>query len=371
MSYTCEPAARKVAEQLGFSCDGANPVITFRNPFDLAHWTMPLLELLIIGGAVFAFVHAWRRWRRDGDATNIALWFASLVYLAVVEPPLYFPSWFGLDHYVGFVFSHNVFTVQLMYDRLPLYIVAFYTVISQLTYEVVRVVGVFARRGAALGAVATAFACQVFYEIFDQIGPQLRWWAWNHDNAVNQPMLASVPMNSMWVFASVSFGVMTWLVVRLVGGVPRSGWQVAWRTVVAGVLTPVLMVVGAAPTRVGVGSGGGHGVQLGLIVGLLGLLWLAGLWLLGEATVRTWGGSSVGSPGFVRVYPAVYLAAHVFFWVTALPAYLQASGGITKDGTPIGSGWYALACFLASGWLVVAATRATRATSVALDPVTT
>jgi len=129
MTYTCDREARKVAEFLGFNCDGANPVVAFRNPLDLANWTLPVLELLTVGGAIFAFVHAWRRWKRDGDPVNIALWFASLVYLAVVEPPLYFPSWFGLQEYVGFIFSHNVFTVQFMYDRLPLYIVAFYTVI--------------------------------------------------------------------------------------------------------------------------------------------------------------------------------------------------------------------------------------------------
>ena len=69
----------------------------------------------------------------------------------------------------------------------------------------------------------------MFYEIFDQLGPQLKWWAWNDANHdVNHPALASVPMNSMLLFASVSFGAMTYLVVRLAGsraadGGPRRG----------------------------------------------------------------------------------------------------------------------------------------------------
>ena len=67
---------------------------------------MPLLELLVIGGAVFALVHAVRRYRA-GDPVNLALWFASLVYLFVTEPPLYFPEWFGLDRLYGFIFAHN------------------------------------------------------------------------------------------------------------------------------------------------------------------------------------------------------------------------------------------------------------------------
>ncbi|WP_183093480.1 hypothetical protein [Nocardioides stalactiti] len=365
MSYTCETEAREVAELLGFTCDDANPVVTFRNPFGLENWTLPVLELLIVAGAVFAFVHAWRRWRRDGDPVNITLWFASLVYLAVVEPPLYFPSWFGLEEHVGFIFSHNVFTVQFMFDRLPLYIVAFYTVISQLTYEVVRALGIFERRGAFVGAVAVAFASQVFYETFDQLGPQLLWWAWNPDNAVNQPMLASVPMNSMWVFASVSFGVLAWLVVRLVGEKPGraalTGRQVAVRTLVAGVLTPILMVVGAAPTRVGPTEGDDFTVQRTLVWILLGVLWAVGLLLLAEAARATWHGTPGGvpSPQFVRAYPALYLGVHVALWAAALPAILDATDGVTEDGTPVGSLWYAAACIVVSAAFVVAATRAT------------
>ena len=103
---------------------------------------MPVLELVIIAGAVFALVHAVRR-LRAGDPINLALWFASLVYLFVTEPPLYFPEWFGLDEQFGFIFAHNVFTVQFMWDRLPLYIIAIYPALSQLAYEVVRVLGVF------------------------------------------------------------------------------------------------------------------------------------------------------------------------------------------------------------------------------------
>jgi len=372
MSYTCEREASRVADFLGFSCDGANPVVTFRNPLALANWTLPVLELLIVAGAVFAFVHAWRRWRRDGDPVNVALWFGSLVYLAVVEPPLYFPSWFGLQEYVGFIFSHNVFTVQFMYDRLPLYIVAFYTVISQLIYEIVRVLGIFERRGALVGAVAAAFVSQVFYEIFDQLGPQLKWWAWNPANEVNQPMLGSVPMNSMWVFASVSFGVLVWLVVKLFGARPGrrplSGGQVAWRTVLAGVLTPVLMVVLAAPTRVDVGASGSHDLQRTLVIVLLALLWTAGVVLIVEAAQRTRFGAGARSPGFARVYPGLYLGVHVLLWAAALPAYFAARDGVTGAGTPIGCGPYALACVVAATLIVLVTLRAASEKSASAAP---
>jgi hypothetical protein len=41
-------------------------------------------------------------------------------------------------------------------------------------------------------------------------------------------------------------------------------------------------------------------------------------------------------------------------WLSALPAYLAARDGVTSDGTPIGSGPYALACFVAAGLLLAA-----------------
>ena len=60
---TCERAAEQVTRDLGFDCHDVSPVVSVHNPFDLASWTMPVLELLIIAGAVFALVHAVRRFR--------------------------------------------------------------------------------------------------------------------------------------------------------------------------------------------------------------------------------------------------------------------------------------------------------------------
>lgn len=374
MSYTCDSVAEKVAASLGFDCHDRNPFASLRNPFGLENATMPFLELLIIGGAIWALLHSWRRWKHDGDPIGISLWFASLVYLAVVEPPLYFPGWFGLEEHVGFIFSHNVFTVQFMYDRLPLYIVAFYPAITTLAWELVRALRVLERRGALAAAFAVAFVCQVFYEIFDQLGPQLKWWAWNTDNRmINQPALDSVPMNSMLLFASVSFAAMAWIVIRFVGPregrTPLGGGQVAWRTVVAGVLTPFAMMVVSAPT----GSLRGDDqvdIQRAILWVELGIVWAIGLWLLLDAwrAVSAGAVTPVSSPTFARVYPAIYLGVHVVLWVTALPAYFAATNGITEDGTPIGSLWYVVACTVASLGIIGATLRAT-AKQPALEPV--
>ncbi|NUR26238.1 MAG: hypothetical protein HOV83_10390 [Catenulispora sp.] len=348
MDQTCDPTAERIAEGLGFSCRHANPIVTFRDPFGLGNGTMPVLELLIVSGAVFALCHAWRRWRQEGDPVNLTLWFASIAYLAVIEPPLYFPGWFGLDQQVGFIFAHNVFSVQFMYDRLPLYIVAFYPALSQLAYDLVRMLGIFARRGAFAGSLAVAFACQVFYEVFDQLGPQLRWWAWNPDNVkVNQPALASVPMNSMFLFASVSFAGLTYAVVRLSGAGPRTGTGIAWRSVVAGASAPLAMMVAGAPA--GAFQGHGHlGVQRAIIGAELAVVWIIGLWLMADAwrKPRT---AVVAAPLFVRAYPAIYLGCLAALWLA----------GRTEQGTPKGSLWYSALCGVAAAGIILAARRAT------------
>jgi hypothetical protein len=49
---------------------------------------------------------------------------------------------------------------------------------------------------------------------------------------------------------------------------------------------------------------------------------------------------------FASIYPAVYLAGMTVLWVAALPAFLDATDGLTSDGTPVGSATYTLACFV-------------------------
>lgn len=354
MSAECGPGAEAVTRELGFDCHDVSPVVSARWPWELANWTMPLLEVIIVGGAVFALVHAIRR-HRAGDPTNLALWFASLVYLLVTEPPLYFPEWFGLDHVYGFIFAHNRFTVQFMWDRLPLYIVAFYPAFSQLAYELVRSLGIFARRGAFTGSVAVAFTCQVFYEVFDHIGPQLKWWAWNMDNdIVNHPALASVPMNSMLLFASVSMGAMTYLVVRL-----ASRWSLVPSILVAGVLTPPAMTIAGIPSSFFKGNSTAQAWVLGVE---LVLLWLVGIWTVVSNLRSTDRAPDVST--FARYYPAVYLGGMAVIWLSALPAYFATGTGTTSDGTPIGSGPYALACFAGAGMLLIALRRRTAPVTV-------
>ncbi|MEV6770321.1 hypothetical protein AB0N05_17040 [Nocardia sp. NPDC051030] len=351
MTDHCSPTFDQLATALGFSCQKAGGLVEVRNPFGLENWTLPVLELTIILGSVLALVLAIVRLRRNGDPTNLVLWFGATAYLFIIEPPLYFPAAFGIGDHVDTMFAHNVFTVDFLWGRLPLYIVAIYPFMATVAYEIVRMFGVFQRYGVLIGATCVGFVHHAFYEIFDHLGPQLRWWEWSTSNPLNQPMFDSVPLPSVVVFAalwpmSLAFCVQ-WFVGRHVDQGRRfSGGQLVWRTVVIGMLASLGTFILPLPATVfGMGSDTVRGVLYALelvIVTLVAIPVLFRQWvrLRGEAS-----DASGYSNGFVRIYSALYLCVFAVLWATALPDFLGAVDGSTKNGDPIGSLWYTLACF--------------------------
>jgi len=107
-SELCTERFRELADSLGgIPCEDASPVAYVNNPFDLADAMMPFVELLMVSGAVLALVHAILTLRRTGSAVNLGVWIAAVVYVVVLEPPLYFPAAFGIDDYVPAIFVHN------------------------------------------------------------------------------------------------------------------------------------------------------------------------------------------------------------------------------------------------------------------------
>lgn len=384
-----------ITQYLGYDCADANPFVTFRNPATLDNWTLPVLELTIILGAVLALIHAIRRLRRDGDPTNLAIWIGSLVYLFIIEPPLYFPEWFHAEEAMGTMFSHNVFTVTVMFDRLPLYIICFYPAMSQVAYEIVRALGFFdGRKWSALrGAIVLGFVFQVFYEIFDQLGPQLKWWAWNvhapfygatppgvMGNPSAVPLLNSVPWSSVWLFATVSFAVLTfftviWVQNPTLRGQRVRGWSLTWRIVAAGFLAVVAMPVLSITTAIfGRSADANTGAQTVVFA-----IQVFGIWVVGLALIWQQWRRLAGSPAddaaaglaarqarpFLRFFPWLFLGVHLVLWIAALPAYFGAVDGVTAPdaspagNTPIGNLYYVIGCFvMAVGVLVLALRRA-------------
>ncbi|WP_194835842.1 hypothetical protein [Nocardia sp. XZ_19_369] len=360
MADLCPPTFSELATRLGFSCAESGGLAEFRNPAALENWTLPVLELTIVLGSVLALIYAIVRLRRHGDPTNLVLWFGATAYLFVIEPPLYFPSAFGIAEQVDTMFAHNVFTVDFLWGRLPLYIIAIYPLMATLAFEIVRMLGVFRRYGVFLGAACVGFVHHAFYEIFDHIGPQLRWWEWSVDNPLNQPMFDAVPLPSVVVFAALWPMSLAWCVQFFVGrqveaGKQFSGPQLVGRTVVIGLLASVGTFVLPLPATVfGMGSDA-----------VRGFLYAAELFVLSVVAVvllvRQWSALRSGAstpPGYrnrlVQAYALVYLGVMAVLWITALPDYFDAVDGITANGDPIGNLWYTIACFAIAIVTVVA-----------------
>ncbi|HET9874975.1 MAG TPA: hypothetical protein VFQ37_04325 [Mycobacterium sp.] len=370
MPDLCTPTFGQLATSLGFSCGEAGGLVEFRSPFALENWTLPVLEATVIIGAVLALVYAIRRYRRCGDATNLVLWFGAIAYLLIIEPPLYFPAAFGIADHVDTMFAHNVFSVQFLWGRLPLYIVAIYPMMATVAFEIVRVLGVFHRYGTLVGAVCVGFIHHAFYEIFDHLGPQLRWWEWSVDNPLNQPMFDAVPMGSVVVFAalwpmSLAFCVQLFVGRHMDRGKRFDAFGLIWRTIVVGILASLGTGLLPLPATI-IGALSGSNALLGLAYALelLALSAVAVIVLLKQwQRYRSDGITGLsGSPTAVGYtnpliigYAAAYLAVMAILWLTALPAYFGADHGVTSGGDPVGSLWYAVLCFVIAGVCTAAA----------------
>ena len=375
MSDHCSPTFARLATEMGFSCRTEGGLIAFRNPFALENWTLPVLEVVIILGAVLTLVHAIRRLRRDGDPTNLVLWLGATAYLFIIEPPLYFPAAFGISGHVDTMFAHNVFTVDFLWGRLPLYIVAIYPFMATIAFEIVRMLGVFRRYGVLVGAICVGFVHHAFYEIFDHIGPQLKWWEWSTGNSLNQPMFDSVPLSSVVVFAalwpmSLAFFVQLFVGRHVDSGRKFSGLQLVWRTIVIGILGSAGTGVLPIPATV-LGANN---------ITVRGWLYAAELVVLSviaiPVLVRQWvrlrqGEVPAYSDNVVRIYSGVYLIVMAVLWLTALPDFLHASNGWARNAGPVGNIWYTIACFVVAilcSAAVFAGPRSRSAVSAGVSP---
>ena len=358
MGGQCSDSIDELSNSLGFTCHDAPALLRLNDPFALANWTMPILELTVVVCAAAALWWSLRRLRRDGDPVNLVLWLVTVVYLLIVEPPLYFPSVFGIEGSLGAVFVHNVFTVQLLYDRLPLYIVALYPAITMLAYEIVRGLGVFRDRGLIVGAVCVGFVHHCLYEVFDQLGPRLDWWTWNTGNAINQPALQGVPLSSVLLFATVGPALATYLVRALVAERSAGGTGVVLRGLAAAVLIPIGLCVINIPIALA-----GFVQTDGPLRTTLYILYLAAC--TGVAVpvlLRQWR-KPHDSNAFVAVFGPVYLIVLAVLWTATMFA-----------GVGLGNLAYAAGSFLVAVAATAAATVPRSAAAldpaVALDPAT-
>ncbi len=357
---TCTAEYERLARGLGgLRCDG-NPFITLTNPLRLQHWSMPAIEVLLIAGAVACLLHALR-WRREhSDSSNLVVWIASVIALLLVEPIAYFPQWFGLQNSLGLTFVHNQFSVQFLFDRLPLYIVAMYPVYTYVSYVLIQRTGIFKRHNPIVGATCVAFAFHCLYEVVDTVGVQFRWWAWNQDLPTSVPALGVVPYLNIQAFSlGLPFGLA--LVTLVVSQRPAaSGWPATRNVALVCIFTWPVMFLSSLPAALLHLSG--LSIVTARLVGTWLLIATAGavsaVVLTREYVARRRDPSrvpaGVGQDYFALICVSVYLAACVVFWGAALPDYLRAVNGVTAGGAPTGSLTYGAVTFALSAAVTVA-----------------
>lgn len=356
MSDLCTPRFREVADTLGgIACPGS-PVGYLNDPLHLADATMPFIEVVMIGGAVLALVHAIGVLRRRGDAVPLGVWLAAVVYVVLLEPPLYFPEAFGIADRVGLVFVHNEFTIGLLYNRMPLYILLLYPAMVYLAWSLVDRWQVGRGRGrwstAALTALCVGFTHHVLYEIFDMLGPQRHWWAWDDTVPTNGPRLGSVPLSSMVNFAFVMPAAFAFLAVLLIRRRPRPTVRsVLLPAVVVGALTPLASAPGQLPaTLLQVAPSLPRAVSVVLMV----LLLAVGATVTLREAGRAWSRTAGFETSYAVRHAAAYLTALTALWLVALPQTL-------RGGPLVGSPPYVVVCLLVSVGLVTVSARATPA----------
>jgi hypothetical protein len=365
--------ARLAAQAGGLNCAG-NAFITLRSPFALKSWTMPVIEFLLIAIAVGCLLHALR-WKRDhGDSSNLVIWISGVVCLLLIEPIAYFPQWFGLEKTMGLTFVHNQFSIQFLYDRMPLYIVAMYPVYAYLAYVLVQRTGIFKRHNVIVSATCVAFVFHCLYQVVDTVGPQFRWWVWNQDLPTSVPALGSVPLINMQAFTmGIPFG-MTVMALLVCRQSHPSGWVVARSVFLVSLLAWPVQFIFSVPTFLLALAG--VPVVTARLIGIWSMVVLAGV-VAAVTFVREYRARSndpalvpdgVSRDYFPLVCVVGYLAVSVVVWIAALPGYFAAVDGVAPNGGRTGSLPYAVVTLALSIAFTVGAYRGTTNQSTASAP---
>ena len=340
----------QLVERLGgFTPQNIESWAFVKSPFTLSHWTMNVIEVLLIVGALCGLRHSIARFKA-GESVYLGFWLASAIFMLALEIPVYFPEKLGAPDNALF-FIHNEFSVQFFFGRAPLYILALYPAIMYASFVLVRQTGLFDQRwGAVIGALGVGVVHHVFYEIFDHFGPQYGWWTWNYPNFTSS--LASVPVSSMVGFAFVGPIALTLATQLLVpksvvadnGDAKDASRRVrrfALGTLLAGLLTPVIFVLLTLNTWFSL-----LGIELtprSEMVASVVTVGMALLLTVGQL-LRLTTFSSRALWAYSKAYLALFLVVFAALWLYALPDYFSAVEGINAQGYPVGSLPYVLGC---------------------------
>jgi len=189
-----------------------------------------------------------------------------------------------------------------------------------------------------------------------------------------------VPLPSVVVFAALWPMSLALCVQFFVGrhadrGRRFTGIQIAWRTVVAGVLASLGTAILPLPATViggvtGSSTAGGIAYAAELVAVCAVAIWaLVTQWRRLRSTAASPTEPRYASPSWLVGYSVAYLVVMAVLWLSALPDYFGAVNGVTAHGDPIGSLWYTIACFAIATACIVAVRTVARTPSDAPLPV--
>lgn len=166
--------------------------IYFNSPSDLLDWSHLAIEAIILIGLLLSIAHAWRFYKRTGSPSALLTLLASVLYGLFMDI---------LSYYTVENFWHGEFSVMLLFNKLPLYIVCLY---PALIYQSIMLI----RRyhfSKLTEAISTGFFGGFLYMIFDNYGPMASWWIWDTSDLTTLPYVSSVPLTSYaWFFLFTS-----------------------------------------------------------------------------------------------------------------------------------------------------------------------
>lgn len=313
-------------------------------PMSLLDWSHGVIELIFLAGFLLTIIHAVRHRRSTGSLSAVYTMAGAFAYGLVMDI---------ISYYTVESFWHGEFTVMLVYNRLPLYIVFLY---PTLIYHLIMTL----RRydfSPIVEAVSVGFFGGLMYLIFDNMGPQAGWWIWDMTAPSNQPFISSVPLTSYgWFFLYT--GAFAWLSRKIC-----LDWLAENRRpglIVAGVVTlPVTTIVLGtilfAPYSILAKNVPPWNIMLYRpSLGLATAVHLLSYTAAGMVFVFNFRRPYVGRDRLLMAFPLIYLTGMSYLYVAKFHLFFSAgSEGLSPAGFAMGNLVAAILAIIASMAIVL------------------
>ncbi len=309
--------------------DAVGRWLNFNAPSELKDWSFLAIEFILAVGVVCAVLHAWRHYKENGHASALLTFVGALIFGLLNDI---------VSYYTVESFWHGEFSVMLVYNRLPLYIVV---LAATLIYHFCMTIRRYEfPRGVE--ALSTGFYGGLMYMIFDNLGPMLNWWIWDRSDPTNWPFLNAVPVTSyFWFFSwTAIFAYINRIVCWDWVEQHKSPKQIAAGVVLFPLVTCVVGIVVFIPYNVLAYNG---------LLAQAATLHAFSFGLAGLAFVLHFRWPRAPRDRLLMVFPVVWLMGHVYIYAAKLDIYFSVDpDGLSAEGLAVGNPIVAVVAIIAS-----------------------